>query len=334
MRKQFRIPVVILLIVALVGGVAWMVFCPKEPVYKRKRLGAWLEIYGNATKGADTMAANEAVGEIGTNAIPTLLRLLRTKDTFLKLKMAELLQKQHLFKIKIVPAAVLHSEGISGMTALGAYAKGAVPELITIYKQAKTTEEKDAIAYLFCSIGPEAEEAIPSLVHELENIDSAPSAIFALGAIHSKPEIVVPILTKCLATNYPWRQNVAEALGKFGADAKPAIPGLVKLMNEPDGMSWKDYPIDALIKIDPVEAPKLVVPVLVKCLIDDGVSGPRLFAVQKLGLLGPDAKPAVPALLALLDSTDEVLPGFVLYALSRIDPEEGKKASIKFNERQ
>jgi hypothetical protein len=48
--------------------------------------------------------ANEAVSAIGTNGIPTLLRLLRAKDSNLKIRVMGLLQRQHIVKIEYTPA--------------------------------------------------------------------------------------------------------------------------------------------------------------------------------------------------------------------------------------
>ena len=42
--------------------------------------------------------------QIGTNAIPTLLRMLRARDSSFKLKLISLAQKQHFIKFDFVPA--------------------------------------------------------------------------------------------------------------------------------------------------------------------------------------------------------------------------------------
>ena len=81
MRKRVYIALAVLLVI-LAGVIAWQVLRkpePKrEPVYHGKGLRAWLNEY--LTTG-DSLRAEAAVRQIGANAIPTLLDMLRTKDS-------------------------------------------------------------------------------------------------------------------------------------------------------------------------------------------------------------------------------------------------------------
>jgi hypothetical protein len=72
MRKRFRSLLAVLL-VAVVGGLAWQVTRPREPVYQGKPLSYWL------VRPARDPNFN-ALRALGTNAIPTLLQMLRAKD--------------------------------------------------------------------------------------------------------------------------------------------------------------------------------------------------------------------------------------------------------------
>ncbi len=93
---------IISLLIAVVGIISWLVLRPhdSEPTYQGKPLTYWLKGFGSGSPDEVTLKANEAVRQIGTNAIPTLLRLLKAKDSKFKLKFIQLTSKQHLINIK------------------------------------------------------------------------------------------------------------------------------------------------------------------------------------------------------------------------------------------
>src|SRR5579863_8997401 len=104
MRKLFLAG----LVVAALVGFAWLVLRPHEPVYEGKTLGFWLQLcdggcYNLAHPGGPPAPsledANDALRHIGTNALPTLLRMLRERDPEFKFAMMRLLRKQHLIRI-------------------------------------------------------------------------------------------------------------------------------------------------------------------------------------------------------------------------------------------
>ena len=68
------------LFVALLGGMVWMLSAPTEPVYQGKPLTAWLNEY-NGFSGDTNQAAYVAFREMGTNAIPALLRVIQSYDS-------------------------------------------------------------------------------------------------------------------------------------------------------------------------------------------------------------------------------------------------------------
>src|SRR5258708_4833537 len=142
MRK--RVPILFMIVaIAIVGAIAWWMSVPKEPVYQGERLTTWLQAYAlhNLTPGnmAATMErekrTDEAVRFIGTNAIPTLLRLLRAKDSALKLKFIRLAQKQHVVAIHPVPARDWNNMAERAFCQLGHDADSALPALVDIYEQ-------------------------------------------------------------------------------------------------------------------------------------------------------------------------------------------------------
>jgi hypothetical protein len=93
-RGQFALAV---LLVAIGGVIAWQILRGREhePVYRGKRLSLWLN-YRTALKAQE---AHDAVRQAGTNAIPTLLRMLRAKDSGLKVGLMNLVQRQRIITI-------------------------------------------------------------------------------------------------------------------------------------------------------------------------------------------------------------------------------------------
>ena len=140
------------LAVSLAGMLVRQVAQPREtePMYQGKPLIEWLEAcptciiwfagpvpYDFSPRaGVSPLAkrnAEEALRQAGTNAIPTLLRLLRSRDSALKLKLIPLVQ--HLVKIKYASAGDRNSTGCWGFYILGADAQPATQELVQIAKQ-------------------------------------------------------------------------------------------------------------------------------------------------------------------------------------------------------
>ena len=141
----------IVLFLAVAGGLGWLLVTlhPGEPVYQGRRLSDWLRGYAPMSMGGYALVgtgggpsisweqADAAMGDAGTRAIPTLLRLLRARDSGVKTKLIELAQKQHFIPISHTPAASLNFEAAMGFRRLGTNAGGAVPALVKIYAQAR-----------------------------------------------------------------------------------------------------------------------------------------------------------------------------------------------------
>lgn len=228
----------VVLFFGVVGAVAWLAVRAREPepVYQGKSLSEWVTNYnGNFVRWEDM---TEAVRQMGTNAIPTLLRKMRARDTRLKDQLIALARKQHVIKVSHTPASVLNEEGERGFLALGADGRDAVPALAELYQwNSSNPKLRCSLAKVLGGMGPAAKQAVPALIQGLGDTNNAAcaSAIIALGRIHSEPGLAVPALVKCLGRQdgyIPLR--VAYTLAEFGADAKPAIPALVQLLQGSD----------------------------------------------------------------------------------------------------
>lgn len=272
-RKPRRI-LLITLLIAAVGFVSWLIVCqPSEPIYQGKPLTFWCEQYAdNFYPDSDNelkKQAELAIRTIGTNAVPTLLRMLKAKDSKFKLRLIELASKQHLINIKWKMAEFRHGEALQGLLALGPQAKSALPTLLELYgdyEHHRYVNYKDrtigyvysTIAQIFASIGPEAVDAVPLLVQETTDSrsDVRLNAVFALRQIHARPNLVVPTLTKSLRDSTDVVRSIAaSSLAVFGSDAKSAVPELIKALADPSP-AVREQAASALKEIDPEAAAK------------------------------------------------------------------------------
>jgi hypothetical protein len=86
-RKQIVVASLILSAIVISGVVFFFLQSTREPVYQGKPLSVWLKGYDTSNmeelfknNGAKLHELDKIVSQVGTNAIPTLLRLLREED--------------------------------------------------------------------------------------------------------------------------------------------------------------------------------------------------------------------------------------------------------------
>lgn len=251
MKKHNRILLIVLLAIFL-GGLTWVVLQPREPepVYQGKPLSFWLTGYdpGNynlkPTRGPSpptSKQADEAIRQIGSNAIPTLLRLLQKQDSPFKVKIVGLLQRQHLITLPLAPLNQ-STTAFQSFISMGPNASNAVPRLIEIFDHDPSPFPQQAVPAILGYIGPAARQAVPTLLRGMTHTNGMVrnNAIFALGRIHAEPELVVPALINCL--NDPDAlicAHAARALGVFGKDAQSAVPALLEL--------WRREPVSPAV---------------------------------------------------------------------------------------
>jgi len=230
--------VLALAVIGLLAGFIWILAREglRHPVYRGKSLEVWLRTYSPRSPyqlgSPHWKETDDAVRHIGTNGIQTLVRMIRAKDSNLKLTLVALAQKQHVIKVQFVPAADRNIEASRAFVALGEAGSNAVPLLMEAYEKNVTSQSRYAIADALAWIGPSAKAAVPLLLQAATNSDTRlrANALWALGDIHSQPELCVPVLIRALRDfNGPARLSAAHALGRFGADARPAIQPLTEL---------------------------------------------------------------------------------------------------------
>lgn len=279
-----------LIVIALVENPAG----PREPEYRGKKLTAWLVDLG--TSWVTRTNATLAIQQMGTNAVPFLVQMLHAKDSPLKLKCMELVERQmarqHRFHFHFLYSSQKINYAISGLTILGSDAKGAIPDLVNLLKDGDGADGQMA-AFVLSRIGP---SAVPALEIALTNSD---------GGV---------------------RLRAAEGLRTLGAPGEPwSVPQLLGALKDPDPVT-RFYVAESLQQF-PDQA-NVIVLALTNCL-NDPESTVRVSIMRTLGSFGTNAVPAIPNLLKLAADTNEDISGAATEALEQIDRETAAKLNGK-----
>jgi hypothetical protein len=277
-RKR-RTLLTLVAIVALMTLAALVLSGPKEPTYCGKSLTAWLMSYrtpiGAMAPTVSQEAAN-AIRHIGTNGLPCLLHWVQEDPTLppWKQKIFDVVYRWKLgdpdreFLLRSLAERQLRAGyAIWGFVILGEAARSAIPDLVRVANEGSPMCAngaacalgylgKDAVAPLLSLItnaaspgrhqaltslgqmryvGTKVHPGIVLLIQYLKDPELGPGAADILGRLHLEGDISVPALTECMqSTNQRLRFWGAIGLGRFGPDARPALPGLIKMLEDPE----------------------------------------------------------------------------------------------------
>src|ERR1700722_18165926 len=252
MKKRVSAGLAVLMAATLLAGLGWQLLRPQEPSYQGKQLSAWLYEVWYLDGGVDP-EAEKAVRQIGTNAIPYLLKLATIRDSALKTKVSAVLPEKWLVSY-VTKSAHNHFSAAFGFEALGPAAKTAVPALINLLDY-KDEDIRKTAAHSLGSIGSAAQDAIPKLIEHLNDPskDVQVCSVDALANIPRKSVQEVPDLLRVL--NSPPKElyiaiGVIERLGEFQSQAKVAVPAILPYLHSQD-IATRDCAAKALKQIDP-----------------------------------------------------------------------------------
>src|SRR5947207_15954478 len=115
----------ILLVIAItaVGVVVTLSRGQATPSYHGKGLSYWL------ANAQDQDALEKALGHMGTNAIPALLRRLEAPENGFREYLVRLLNEQPVKVLRLKSARASHFEALAGICALRSNAAPAIPAL-------------------------------------------------------------------------------------------------------------------------------------------------------------------------------------------------------------
>jgi hypothetical protein len=241
MNKRLRIVIGLLLASAL-GLLVWEASGPREPVFEGRPLTSWLDHHVASSAASPPYnspgwkKADQALRSIGTNAIPTLLAMIRAKDPApVVLKLLQVAGRYRWTGINYRYALTRNEEAEYAFEVLGTNAVGAVSELIKIYERDISRSSQRCAALALGHIGRGAQAALPALIRDFTHTNGkvrfyAVSAVIHIGG---EPGAVMPALTSALKDpNVDVRWNALVGLSHFGGRARPAVPEILKMFND------------------------------------------------------------------------------------------------------
>lgn len=340
-------------LVVIVGAVVFWALRSSEPSYQGKGLNAWLRDFDKPFETTFLVSfqdmpedALEAVRQLGTDSLPTLLTQIQAKDSPAVGKLYDLWDKQSVIKFRPTPAVVKQRRASIALAALGPKALPALPRLEKMLGNEHTLRPASlAIAYMgpegvhvltnalsstnpvirrecmeaLSSVQSGGAVAIPVLIASLRDQDAMIQgrAALALAVIREEPSVAIPALTEMLTKTNSARHEAVMALGQYGLMATSAIPMLLECLVADDTMT-RSSTRTALRRIG--AETNAIIAVLTNALTNSEINL-RRFAINTLAGYGQAASNAVPALILCLNDPVFVIHNAASNALANIDAE-------------
>ena len=286
--QKRRIRLYLLIAAMLLAAFALGIWEPRRqvgPVYLGKALSQWLEEvpdgWDSPVEGRQKPAVAKAVRAMGTNALPTLIKMMEARDWPPKPRLLWLASNLlHLDLMRHTnPAERQNVRALFGFCALGTNANPAVPALTNLLLRRGDDCTAVALAYM----SPEGVLAVSQVLtnQDIIRTNNAPRARFTAFQVLRRLTWVAQ------QADPPFERSRLELLARLAA------PSLLQCMNDP-------YPrirvAAAMRAVDLGLDRDKAVTVLTACLTnpDPWVSS---YAAASLSALGPAATSAVPPLV-------------------------------------
>jgi HEAT repeat protein len=311
------------------------IFCAEDPSYKEKPLSVWMGELRNKQSQEIRNQAQDAIRQIGTNALPFLLEEMRVLGV---------LWKNDITNFYATPAMVNRQMSVLlTFDILGPWAKSAIPELRNRINDNGLVA--DFVAHALIQIDPKV--AAETLTEALTNQHYYVSCVAAnrLYELGTNAEIAVPNLIWCLKdksldTNGSsnLREFSANALGVIRKPADEIIPALIQTMQHDNSPLVRRASARSLSKFE-TNSPLIIsaftdalqreenpfirvtlagslasfgtnaltsIPVLIQALQQEKSPVARAGFVNALGLFGTNALLAVPILRQLSTNDSDI----------------------------
>lgn len=259
-----------------------------------------------------TNEAEDAVRQIGTNAIPILTAMIDRKETTIRKRLRSLLAQQSYVKIQLDSARDWQARAMAGFIVLK---QDAVPTLIELLEEPKHR----LVALLVLSRIPDS-RTVPALLECLNDVngDVQANSAIQLGRIGEETESVVPALINTLNDiNKTPRKFATLALGRFGDRATQAIPALISVCQTDPERSVRNSAAAAILDIS--EEHELAIEILVTDLVDHTVDNiSRRRATIRLGRLRAPSDSVIKALKNTAVSATGVVARGAIQALEQL----------------
>src|SRR3954463_12818626 len=210
-----------------------------EPVFEGRKLTSWLERHVPSSSADPPYnspgwhKAEAALRQIGTNAIPTLLKMIEAKDPPpWMLNMMQWGERHRVIRRRYRWANERNEEAEYAFSVLKTNGAQAVPELIRIYQRNASPSSQRCAALALGHFGHAAEAAVPVLIRNFGHTDRQVRfyAVSAVMSIGGKAELVVPALTGALKdSSVDVRWNAMEGLERYG---RPVVSNLLAMLDD------------------------------------------------------------------------------------------------------
>jgi hypothetical protein len=275
---------------AIVIGLLMLPSREHEPQYHGQPLSHWVLLSQRAIQSDE---ADKAIREIGTNALPLLLKWIRYELPAWRGKLAK---DNHPILQRLVgpfvttKQEVLADARILSFRILGTNAAIAIPELAGLMRNASAPQTAFRAMGALSQIGT---NGLPPLISAIQD-SQYPFRVWAVTTIafmHASPasaSVTTPVLIQCLSDT-----------------TTPRIPLVAAF-----GLGHNDC------------APQLSIPALTRCLATAGASEQlRCVAVQSLARFGALATNALPALTNALTDSSLMVRSAATNAIEKITSE-------------
>jgi len=284
-------------VLALAIGLLLYASRTNEPSYQGRALSRWLSDIEKSNDDLEAEPAMKAVRQMGTNAIPYLLDMMRAEDSKLKETVITLLAKAHIHGIRIPDASSKQIRSILGFHALGPEASSAIPELKALVSNPKIAS---VAARALVEIGPAGVEAAVVGLADTNAIVRRETA-GVLG---------FPGIVRFTINGTPARMAVLQAQAEF------AVPPLTRALNDSDELT-RARAATSLGLLG--QKPEIVVPALIRNLQETKGWRVPASAAKGLGRFGTNAVSALPALKAIAEHSDSRVREAVATAIQSIE---------------
>ncbi len=287
---------------------------PRELVYQGEGISAWaFQLYGPIRREEAAVVFKE----VGEEAVPDLIRMLRAKDPML----AKVLYPpptwlprplQQFIRRTIRPADTSARRLVAAhaVAALGRKAATAVPALGGLLTGGNLDERWIAATALGRVATPEALQICVDALRG-KNLELHHAAVYALGEMGTNASAALPEVLACLRHQHEVvRDSAGYTLSQIG---KPALEPLLERVRSSHGIERRAAAA-ALTRLWP--SPRVVLPPLVQ-MLEDPEPKSRLQALQALLTIAPWHEDVVAALTNLNQDADEDIRTVAAEALAR-----------------
>lgn len=212
------------------------------------------------------IAAVQAIREIGTNAVPHLLRTIYARDPSWKTKLINLWSKQKWLKVPFKTAVEKQERALPALRQLGPAAVWTWVEILT--NELASVEVQQYAAGSLAEMRSGAVPALATLLHlqdhtnytirgsigaaiqycdtdgllsslynlrHSSNANSRASAAWTLGYIGKAADMSIPSLVRAANDSSAHvRASALDALSKFGSDALATTNVIIRALNDPE----------------------------------------------------------------------------------------------------